>query len=491
MTSDTAIDVFTKPLTVNALRKVAGRTAKLTVSSDLVTALRNAAQTFGRVAEQRPIYGRSTGVGANRTTAVADATQSHGLHLVRSHAVDGGEPLTREVTRMALAIRLRQLAIGVSGIQPEIVQALAAMLERDSLPTLRDLGAIGTGDLPALASLALTLLGERPADPPFPPLAGIGADSALPLLSSSAVTIARAASTLIKLEELFYAQLGVFCLSALAACANREAFSVAISPALGRNPFSSRIATTLQTLLTDTTWEPLRIQDPYAFRAYLPSSIVLLEEIERLKSHVEELINCGQENPLIDIRTGQVYHHGAFYQASLAHILDCLGIALAQNAPLAVGRIRSINDDSLSKLPRFLAPFGHGTSGTMIIEYLAADAASSLLMAGAPICTQSAFLSCGVEDGATFAPAAVRKLEDATAKYRLMIACEQLVAVRAISLRPRGFAHIGAIVQQLVELAGGAPRTLEDHDLHPDVLDASTRIPSITEYINTIAPFRK
>ncbi|GAB3905567.1 hypothetical protein GCM10029964_101010 [Kibdelosporangium lantanae] len=39
---------------------------------------------------------------------------------------------------------------------------MAAALNSDSLPAVHKFGAIGTGDLTALAETALTLVGERP-----------------------------------------------------------------------------------------------------------------------------------------------------------------------------------------------------------------------------------------------------------------------------------------------------------------------------------------
>ena len=45
-------------------------------------------------AERRPVYGRTTGVGANRSVGVeAGDERAHSLRLLRSHAGGLGEPL--------------------------------------------------------------------------------------------------------------------------------------------------------------------------------------------------------------------------------------------------------------------------------------------------------------------------------------------------------------------------------------------------------------
>ena len=84
-------------------------------------------------ARTRPVYGRSTGVGANRSVTLdptGKGVDAHGLNLLRSHAVDAGRPLDRETVRAMLVIRLSQLAAGASGINPAIAEALVGDAER-------------------------------------------------------------------------------------------------------------------------------------------------------------------------------------------------------------------------------------------------------------------------------------------------------------------------------------------------------------------------
>ena len=108
-------------------------------------------------AARRPVYGRTTGVGANRHVAVEGPTVEHGRRLLRSHAGGVGEPLPSEVVRAAMLIRLNQLGRGGGGAQVEVVEALAARLADPDPPVLRGLGGLGTGDLTVLAQLGLAL----------------------------------------------------------------------------------------------------------------------------------------------------------------------------------------------------------------------------------------------------------------------------------------------------------------------------------------------
>src|SRR6187551_1294754 len=112
---------------------------------------------------RQEVYGRTTGVGANRADVVHhDDRTDHGLRLLRSHAGGLGELLAEEQVRAMLVVRLNQLLAGGAGLHVTVVEALAAALNMGTYPAVHEFGAIGTGDLTALAETGLTLIGERP-----------------------------------------------------------------------------------------------------------------------------------------------------------------------------------------------------------------------------------------------------------------------------------------------------------------------------------------
>ncbi len=473
-------------LTVDLLTAVAERRAEVVVPDDLVTRLDAAYEAAQAISAQRQIYGRSTGVGANRLTHVAFDPATHGMNLIRSHAVDAGDALPVEAVRAAIAVRLNQLAQGGSGIEPDVVVALGRMLQCDGLPDLREFGSIGTGDLSALAGIALALVGERPTRVPLDPLAAIRSDSALPFISSSALTIGEAALALARFKALLLAQRAIFALSVVAIQANPEAFAVRVAQATGLDD-APAVARQLATLLHGTDWEPARIQDPYAFRCFLEAHAVLASSVRRLEACVVRLMNLAQENPLFDVDEGRAYHHGGFYQAGLAHELDCAALALAQNVPLLLSRLRFIDDEAVSGLPRFLAPHGGGTSGTMIVEYVAASAMGEVMAASAPVSMHAAVISCGVEEDATFASTAVRKLGRALHGFEVMLAAELLVAVRAMRLRSDAKVASSRALGKLLDLAEALPKGMDDRDLRQDVEIAQGLLAPIAGLVRSCA----
>ncbi|MGW7129132.1 aromatic amino acid ammonia-lyase [Streptomyces bobili] len=116
-----------------------------------------------RLAASGRLYGRGTGVGAHRAVSVdADDERAHGLRVLRSHAGGAGALLPARQVRAMLAVRANQLLAGGSGIHPGFIDALTEALRLGVHPAVNEYGAVGTGDLTALAQTGLTLLGERP-----------------------------------------------------------------------------------------------------------------------------------------------------------------------------------------------------------------------------------------------------------------------------------------------------------------------------------------
>lgn len=109
------------------------------------------------------VYGRSTGVGANRNESVpTEAAADHGLRLLRSHAGAIGEELPARQVRAMLAVRANQLLAGGAGLRPTVVTALCEALETGAYPKVHEFGSVGTGDIAALAQMGLALAGEHP-----------------------------------------------------------------------------------------------------------------------------------------------------------------------------------------------------------------------------------------------------------------------------------------------------------------------------------------
>ena len=111
------------------------------------------------------VYGVTTGFGQLESVRIApsDAAQLQ-VNLLRSHAVGSGPPLPEEIVRGMLFLLASSLRRGHSGVRPELVELVLALLEKRVTPVIPSKGSVGSsGDLAPLAHLGLVLIGEGEA----------------------------------------------------------------------------------------------------------------------------------------------------------------------------------------------------------------------------------------------------------------------------------------------------------------------------------------
>ncbi|MFM9441239.1 aromatic amino acid ammonia-lyase [Streptomyces acidiscabies] len=392
-----------------------------------------------QIAATGRVYGRSTGVGANRGEDVpTEEAAAHGLRLLRSHAGAIGEELPARQVRAMLAVRANQILAGGAGLRPDVVTALCEALESGAHPVVNEFGSVGTGDLAALAQVGLALAGEHPwrgdgAPGPQP----LDNNDALALISSNALTLGQAALAVAELRGLLEATQVVAALSLLAVDGSHEAYAAPVHAARPHRG-SVEVARRMRELIgaEDRPVPPLgRIQDPYGFRCLPQIHGPAHEAADALEAVLGIEINAAAENPLICPEDQAAYHHGGFYQAQLALALDHFRLSLVQVARLSTARLSTLNEPAYTRLRPFLAEDRPGSSGVMILEYAAGAALGDLRAFCAPASLGHAVLSRGVEEQASFASLAARQALRACAAYRLVVGCELVAAVRALRLR--------------------------------------------------------
>ena len=421
---------------------------------------------------QRPIYGLTTGVGANRTVDVEpDTAGAQGL--LRSHATAAGDPRSAARVRAMLLIRLNQLCAGGAGLRPAVVRALADMINADALPVIREFVGIGTAELSALASTALALQERSPTGDPLV----FGPHDALPFISSNAAALSDAALAARRLGTGARAALAVAALSFAAVRGNAEAYAAAVEQATPM-PGARTTCRVMRGLVGAP--EPARIQDPYGLRALPQGHGILLDALSGLTATIEAYANAPSENPSI-LADGSVAHHGGFHAGYLALACDTAAIAAVQSGQLSLNRLTYASEPNHTGLEPFLGDGTPGASGVMVVEYVAAAALGDLRAAAAPASTQSITLSRGIEDTASFASLAARQLLTAADRYDVVVACELVAAVRAVRMAG---AQLSGPQARAVELCAGLPAAIEDRDLTPDLDAAQRLVPALAELVD-------
>ena len=392
---------------------------------------------LNNAAETRPVYGRTTGVGANRSIRVEGPRGDKDVNLLRSHATGSGPRLSATEVRAGILVRLNQILRGGAGMHPEITKALAEVLNTGNLPVVHSYGSIGTGDLSAFGEIAMGLMGEAEldnghAESTWWPHEG----DALPFISTNAMTIARACLVAERLNEWLAAYEAIAATSLLAVRGSIEAYS----PEVGRaRPHAGQVAVArdMRALLSGHAWDGQRVQDSYGFRAMPQVAGALKHALDLLTGILDTELNAAAENPLVSVEGRDVFHNANFHTVELALALDHTKLALSSVAHLSLARLNDLSNPEMTGLDTFLAAGEPGSSGTMLLEYNAAAALARLRSSAQPATLGSVVISRGTEDHASFSTQAVEQLETSLDAATVVLACELLAATRAVLLQGR------------------------------------------------------
>lgn len=474
---------------------------------------------------ERPVqdYGVTTGFGEFKDIPVApDRLEELQRNILRSHAVGAGanadpaDPANYfppEAVRATLAIRCNAFLKGLSGVRAELVETVAAMLERGIVPRVPRRGSVGSsGDLSPLAHLFLVLLGEgsyvvvrEPADlspgaaaalevrpgarlaedlgfePPAPSY-----KEGLALCNGATFSVALLALATVGAERLANAADAAAALSLEAACGCARAFDPRIHRARGLRGQTDSAAN-LRALLEGSRLldSAGAVQDPYSLRCAPAVHGASRDAVAFAREVAEREINAATDNPLFfpgedgghdgepwdfrfrgnwpagyrgDLRYS--YSAGNFHGQPVGMAADFLAIAMAELADVSERRTQMLLDRHHNRnLPANLVPHRGLNSGFMIAQYTAAALVSENKVLAHPASVDSIPTSANSEDHVAMATHAARKLGSVLANAQAVLAIELLVAAQAVEWRAGlGFSPVAAPPAEEQTPAAGPPR---------------------------------
>jgi len=446
------------PLGIDEVAAIADRATGVELASAARTRMAAGRAAVERIAAGNDaVYGLNTGFGSlSRVRIEADRLEELQTNIVRSHAAGVGDPLPPRVVRAMMAILAASLARGLSGVRPELVDRLAAMLARDLVPVIPSRGSVGaSGDLAPLAHLALSLLGEGHVhwdgriEPTGLACSALGlpalqlqAKEGLALLNGTHLMAACGALALFDADRILDAATVATAMSLDGCRASHGPLAAEIHDAR-RQPGQIAVAARLRDLLDGSTIveahrenDP-RVQDPYSLRAAPQVLGAACDAIASVRRIVEHELGAVTDNPLVltnpdgstSIRSG-----GNFHGMPLAIHLDLLRIALVHVAGISERRVYWVlsGHDVHNPVTPYLAADPGLQSGLMIAQYTAAACTSEMQTLANPASVANIPTSAGIEDynsmGATAGLLALRSVE----LLRSVIAIELLVMAQAL-----------------------------------------------------------
>ena len=449
------------------------------------------ADIVARIAERdQAVYGVNTGFGLLASIRIAPADlETLQRNLVISHAAGVGDPMPRNVLRLMMALKLASLGRGASGVRPETLDLLGAMLERDLLPVVPAQGSVGaSGDLAPLAHMTAAMIGvgevdagngprpaaEALADAGLSPIR-LGAKEGLALLNGTQFSCSYALAGLFEAERLFAAALVTGALSIEAAKGSDAPFDARIHALRGHRG-QAEVAAMLLAMMQDSAIRAShregdkRVQDPYCLRCQPQVMGAALDLLRQAATTLAIEANSVSDNPLV-VGEGEILSGGNFHAEPVAFAADMIAMALCEIGSLSERRLAMLVDPALSGLPAFLTPRPGLNSGFMIPQVTAAALVSENKQRAFPASVDSIPTSANQEDHVSMAAHGARRLSAMADNVASVIAIELLAGAQgndfhAPLVGSRAVRAVHRVVRDAV------PGLVEDRFFHPDIAAA-------------------
>jgi len=441
-----------------------------------------------------PVYGINTGFGKLASVRIGEADLATlQRNIVLSHAAGTGPAMRPDIVRLMMALKLASLAQGASGVAPETVALLEAMLVRDLAPVVPAQGSVGaSGDLAPLAHLAATMIGvgEIMVDGTAVPAADalalsglaplqLGPKEGLALLNGTQFSCAHALAGLFEAERLFQSALVTGALSTEAAKGSDTPFDPRIH-ALRPHPGQIETAAALRALMAGSAIrashrvDDPRVQDPYCLRCQPQVMGAALGMLRQAGETLGVEANGVSDNPLIMTESDEALSGGNFHAQAVAFAADMIAMAVCEIGSIAERRVAMLVDPALSGLPAFLTPRPGLNSGFMIPQVTAAALVSENKQRAFPASVDSIPTSANQEDHVSMAAHGARRLLDMTENAMTVIGIELLAAGQGCDFHAP-LASSAALEAARACLRGQVPHLEDDRHFHPD-MEAATAL---------------
>jgi len=379
-------------LGIEDFRSIVLQGEAISVAEETLKTVEESFQFLKEFSENKIIYGVNTGFGPMAQYKIKDEQRIQlQYNLIRSHATGSGNPIDPVCIKASMLARLNTLNLGCSGVHPSVITLMTQLINQNILPVIYEHGGVGaSGDLVQLAHVALTLIGEgevfykgeiTPTAEVFKTekLTPISVElrEGLALMNGTSVMSGIGMVNTINTRNL----LNWMVKASAAINEIVQAYDDHLSEALNhskKHKGQRKIAEAMRAHLSDSKLTRKRehhlynglqtgdvfeekVQEYYSLRCVPQILGPVLDTLNNVEKILVEEVNSANDNPIIDLKTRQVYHGGNFHGDYVALEMDKLKIVVTKMTMLAE---RQLNYLLNSKLNDILAPFVNlGTLG--------------------------------------------------------------------------------------------------------------------------------
>lgn len=489
----TPIEIGAAPLTLSQLR--AALDGPVTVSlteTSWGNVEKGAATVEAILKEGRTVYGINTGFGLLANTSIAaNDLETLQKNLVLSHACGVGAPLSEDITRLLMVLKIASLSKGASGIRRRTLETLISMVNAEVLPLIPSKGSVGaSGDLAPLAHMSSVLIGvgearyqgqtmeatEALAKAGLEPIV-LGPKEGLALLNGTQCSTALALAGLFATEDVFSAAIAAGGLSTDALKGSDAPFDHRIH-ALRGQPGQIDVAKRLREILAGSAireshrHDCSKVQDPYSLRCQPQVMGATLDVLRNAAAMLEREANAVTDNPLVFIDDGDVISGGNFHAEPVAYAADQIAMVLCEIGNISERRTSILVDPKMSELPAFLVKESGLNSGFMIAQVTAAALVAENRMMAHPCVIDTVPTSANQEDHVSMATHGARRLLDMAENTANVVGIELLAAAQGIDFH-RPLTSSPELEQAYAIVREAAAPYTSDHYFAPDIARAT------------------
>lgn len=441
------------PLSARDIAAIARRNARVEISPEVDALVRASRAVIERhAAENRPVYGLTTALGAAVDTPLSDADLvAYQRRVSLGHSVGFGPALPQEAVRAMMAVRIAGMAAGGTGISPAVFEGLVTALNAGVHPVVPSLGSLGAADLAPLAHLTLGLLGQGEADyggetiPAAEALRRAGlkpldirAKDGHAIIVANSLSVAQACLALEDIERAFSWSLKAVALNFEAFRANLGALddaAMAARPAFGQRAMAAQLRDLLAGSALFAQAAARRIQDPLSYRCVPQVWGALTHAIDEARTATEIELASSGDNPVVLTSEDRIVSQGNFDMTAFALAWERLGQAMAHAAAGIANRTIKLMSPTVSELPRFLAAQGQNRIGFAILQKPVAAMEAEIRFLANPVSLTPIAVSDWIEDQSSMAPAVIAKTSLIVERLRYLIAMELIASAYAVEIR--------------------------------------------------------
>jgi histidine ammonia-lyase len=442
------------------------------------------------------VYGVNTGFGKLASVKIAAQDTARLQHnLILSHCCGVGDPIPRGHARLMMALKLLSLGRGASGVRPELIDLLEAMLAKGVTPVIPVQGSVGaSGDLAPLAHMAAVMMGSGEAEYQGAVLPGhaaltsaglkpvvLGAKEGLALINGTQFSTAFALAGLFGAWRAMQSALVTSALSTDAIMGSTAPLQPEIHSLRG-HAGQIEAAATMRALLDGSVIREshregdARVQDPYCIRCQPQVTGAAMDMLRMAGRTLEIEANAATDNPLVLVVADKIVSGGNFHAEPVGFAADMIALALAEIGAIAQRRIALIVDPVLSHdLPPFLTPNPGLNSGFMIAEVTTAALMSENKHLANPCVTDSTPTSANQEDHVSMAAHGAVRLGRMVANLERILGVELLCAAQGVEFRAP-LETSAPLAQVVARLRQDVPGLGDDRYLAPELERAASLI---------------